>query len=132
MRAATVEGKPNTPLPMMEFTTSATRLQRPIARTSSCRGGFAGADSINACLYHKSQASARPVSLDTSREIVTLEQLRIALLALAWEPRGRPEPLRDARRASMARKPLPVAACGAIDWLGYSPDQGNRLNYQSA
>src|SRR5271168_3690362 len=46
MRAATVEGKPNTPLPMIEFTTSATRLQRPMARSSSRRGGFAEGDSI--------------------------------------------------------------------------------------
>jgi len=28
------EGSPKTPLPMMEFTISAARLQRPIARTS--------------------------------------------------------------------------------------------------
>src|SRR5271165_2888743 len=32
-RPATWEGSPNTPLPMTEFTVSATRLQRPIART---------------------------------------------------------------------------------------------------
>jgi hypothetical protein len=32
MSPVTVEGSPKTPLPMMEFTTSATRLQRPIAR----------------------------------------------------------------------------------------------------
>src|SRR5437868_2404965 len=34
VRAATVEGSPNTPPPMVEFTTSATRLHRPIARTN--------------------------------------------------------------------------------------------------
>src|SRR5690348_1649937 len=32
--AASTEGKPKTPLPMMELTISATRLQRPMARTS--------------------------------------------------------------------------------------------------
>src|SRR5271169_6439639 len=50
MRAATVEGSPKTPLPMIEFTTSATRLQRPMARRSSGRGGFADGDSISACV----------------------------------------------------------------------------------
>ncbi len=31
-RPATAEGSPNTPLPMMEFTTNAVRLQRPMTR----------------------------------------------------------------------------------------------------
>ncbi len=48
MRAATVEGRPKTPLPMMEFTTNATRLHRPMARTRSWRGGFGGNGSIRA------------------------------------------------------------------------------------
>src|SRR5580692_2446752 len=52
MRAATVEGRPKTPLPMIELTTSATRLQRPIARSSSRRGGFADGDSIRAFVSH--------------------------------------------------------------------------------
>src|SRR5580693_9140944 len=52
MRAATVEGRPKTPLPMIELTSSATRLQRPIARTSSRRGGFAEGDSIRAFVSH--------------------------------------------------------------------------------
>ena len=51
MRAATVEGSPKTPLPMMEFTTSATRLQRPMARTSSWCGGLAKTVP-SARLYH--------------------------------------------------------------------------------
>src|ERR1039458_4948350 len=53
MRAATVEGNPKTPLPMMEFTTSATRLQRPMARMRSGRGVLAVESSITAGLYHK-------------------------------------------------------------------------------
>ena|SRR5580692_645970 len=48
MRAATVEGSPKTPLPMMEFTTNATRLQRPMARISSWLGGFGEGVSIRA------------------------------------------------------------------------------------
>src|SRR5580693_860024 len=48
MRAATVEGSPKTPLPMMEFTTKATRLQRPMARISSWLGGFGRGVSIRA------------------------------------------------------------------------------------
>src|SRR5260370_20172586 len=52
MRAATVEGSPNTPLPMMEFTIRAIRLQRRMARTRSWRGAVAAGDSI-ARLYHK-------------------------------------------------------------------------------
>jgi hypothetical protein len=35
INAATVDGSPKTPLPMMEFTTSATRLHRPMARINS-------------------------------------------------------------------------------------------------
>src|ERR1700683_184352 len=48
MSAATVEGRPKTPLPMMEFTTSATRLQRPMARISWRWGGVESADSMRA------------------------------------------------------------------------------------
>src|ERR1700686_2846117 len=53
MRAATVEGSPNTPLPMIEFTTSATRLQRPMARTRSWLRGSGEGGCIIARLYHK-------------------------------------------------------------------------------
>lgn len=52
-----MEGNPNTPLPMTEFTTSAARLQRPMARTRCLPGaGFwvdSRVDSVTARLYHK-------------------------------------------------------------------------------
>jgi hypothetical protein len=46
-----VDGSPNTPLPIMEFTTSAVRLQRPIARTRWL--GLLGGVSGTAWFYHK-------------------------------------------------------------------------------
>jgi hypothetical protein len=56
MRFATTDGKPKIPLPMMELTVSATRLQRPMARTSP--DVPVGAVSIIAVLYHRSQISS--------------------------------------------------------------------------
>src|SRR5579863_1139876 len=58
IRPATVEGRPKTPLPITEFTTSAVKLQRPMARTSCWpRGGdvaeTGGGVSGIAWLYHK-------------------------------------------------------------------------------
>jgi hypothetical protein len=44
---------------MMEFTTSATRLQRPMARMSSWRGVLTIADSVTGSLYHKRAAAWR-------------------------------------------------------------------------
>src|ERR1700693_1102844 len=60
MSAATVEGRPKTPLPMMEFTTSATRLQRPMAR-SSWRGGLEETDSIRAFVSQPNDSQATVV-----------------------------------------------------------------------
>ena len=37
-----MDGNPNTPLPITEFTTSAVRLQRPMARTSCWLGVIGG------------------------------------------------------------------------------------------
>src|SRR5580658_7087291 len=62
MSAATAEGRPKTPLPMIEFTTSATRLQRPMARTRFARGAprtessrsASGATFVIGLLYHGS------------------------------------------------------------------------------
>src|ERR1700731_970533 len=56
MRPATVEGSPKTPLPMMEFTTSATRLQRPITRTSPSPGGLLAGYSIRAFVSQNEDA----------------------------------------------------------------------------
>src|ERR1700740_2701857 len=66
INAATVEGNPKTPLPTIEFTTSATRLQRPMARSSSLRGASSGADSI-ACLYHKDVMLTKPTEYRRNR-----------------------------------------------------------------
>jgi len=54
-RPATVEGSPNTPLPMMEFTTSAVRLQRPMARRSWWPGGVGSVGGVSgiAWFYHR-------------------------------------------------------------------------------
>jgi hypothetical protein len=52
-RFATTDGKPKIPLPMMELTVSATRLQRPMARTSP--DVPVGAVSVTAVLYHRLQ-----------------------------------------------------------------------------
>ena len=40
-RPATTDGSPKMPLPMMEFSTSPVKLQRPMARKSSGRACFA-------------------------------------------------------------------------------------------
>src|ERR1700722_9452889 len=56
MSPATVEGSPKTPLPMMEFTTSANRLQRPITRTSPSRGGLLAGYSIRAFVSQNEDA----------------------------------------------------------------------------
>src|SRR5271154_4517057 len=58
-RPATTEGRPNTPLPITEFATSATRLQRPIARTKPSLENFwleslSCRVPVTASLYHKS------------------------------------------------------------------------------
>jgi hypothetical protein len=59
-----VDGNPKTPLPIMEFTTSAVRLQRPMARTSSWLDAFGGSDSGIAWFYHKStMAGSRALGL---------------------------------------------------------------------
>src|SRR5262249_15514408 len=47
------EGKPKTPLPMMQFTVSAARLQRPIARTSPSLEVASVALLVIASLYHR-------------------------------------------------------------------------------
>ena len=52
-RPATVEGSPKTPLPITEFTTSAVRLQRPMARTSCRLRETCGSVSGTGCFYHK-------------------------------------------------------------------------------
>ena len=53
MSRATSEGNPNIPLPMMELTTSAARLQRPMARTRPDCSLLS-----KTWLYHSSQPSA--------------------------------------------------------------------------
>jgi len=51
-KPATVEGSPKMPLPITEFTASAARLQRPIARTRcGCTRPDCG-DVISQRLYH--------------------------------------------------------------------------------
>ena len=54
-RPATAEGSPKTPLPITEFTTSAVRLQRPMARTSCWLRDTCGSVSGTGCFYHKSE-----------------------------------------------------------------------------
>ena len=53
-----MEGSPNTPLPITEFTTKAVRLQRPMARIS-CWGGWLGGVSGTAWFYHNELCSGR-------------------------------------------------------------------------
>src|SRR5215468_6101375 len=52
-RLARTEGRPKTPLPMMQFTVRAARLQRPIARTSPSLEVAAVALLLIASLYHR-------------------------------------------------------------------------------
>jgi hypothetical protein len=52
-RLASTEGNPKTPLPMMQFTTNAAILQRPIARTNPSLDVLSGRGSVTASLYHK-------------------------------------------------------------------------------
>src|SRR5580693_6041628 len=59
MSAATVEGSPKTPLPMIEFTTSATRLQRPMARIRSWAGWVVEGVSIRVFVPQMDAAGAR-------------------------------------------------------------------------
>jgi hypothetical protein len=58
-KLAKTEGKPKTPLPMMQFTVSAARLQRPMARTRPSLEVFSGTVSGIASLYHKYPARWR-------------------------------------------------------------------------
>ena len=58
-RFARAEGRPKTPLPMMQFTVSAARLQRPIARTKPSLEVVSRLVSAIASLYHKSLACWR-------------------------------------------------------------------------
>jgi hypothetical protein len=51
-KLAKTEGRPKTPLPMMQFTVSAARLQRPMARTRPSLVFFEPVSGI-ASLYHK-------------------------------------------------------------------------------
>jgi threonine synthase len=62
---ASTEGSPKIPLPRMLFTTSATMLQRPIARTSS--GCFWEGGGLTVALYHNATDS-RSISLCQPRE----------------------------------------------------------------
>ncbi len=51
---AMTEGRPKIPLPIIELTTSAARLQRPMARTSPEEPGEESSGEDTASLYHKS------------------------------------------------------------------------------
>src|ERR1700747_3219080 len=55
---ATTDGKPKMPLPIMQFTTSATMLQRPMARTS-CGGVLCESPCGIVLLYHKREHRVR-------------------------------------------------------------------------
>ena len=61
MSRATSEGNPKMPLPMMELTTSAARLQRPIART---RPVCSVAD--KPCLYHSGGAVSYQAAIESA------------------------------------------------------------------
>jgi hypothetical protein len=50
IKPATVEGSPKTPLPMIEFTTSATRLHRPMARSRFGLGPAAVGEGMGVCI----------------------------------------------------------------------------------
>src|SRR5215831_452246 len=52
-RLARTEGKPKTPLPMMQFTVRAARLQRPIALTNPSLEVASAALLVIASLYHR-------------------------------------------------------------------------------
>src|ERR1700745_1728803 len=52
-RLARTEGRPKTPLPMMQLTVRAVRLQRPIARTNPSLEGASMALLVIASLYHR-------------------------------------------------------------------------------
>src|SRR5580698_7402988 len=80
MRAATVEGSPKTPLPMMEFTTSATRLQRPMARTRSWAGLLEEDGSIRVFVPYTEEDWTTAATVFTWA-MVTFEQAASALLA---------------------------------------------------
>src|SRR5215469_6175434 len=75
-RSATCEGSPKMPLPRMELTVRATRLQRPMARMRDWLEEVSDAVGGTASLYHKLRCSWQCVR---SRQRVTLEQSRNAL-----------------------------------------------------
>ena len=73
-RLAKTEGKPKTPLPMMQFTVSAAKLQRPMARTRPSLGVFSGTVSGIASLYHK-----YPIRCCFKRSVSWLESVPIQI-----------------------------------------------------
>src|SRR5437660_7595044 len=89
---ARTEGKPKTPLPMMQLTMSAARLQRPMARTNPSLDMLPWRVSVTASLYHKTGDGRRggarrrqPEGPFAKRDsasfvgLVTLEQMASAL-----------------------------------------------------
>src|SRR5579863_334163 len=85
-RPATTEGRPKMPLPMTEFTVSATRLQRPMARMSP--DVPAGVVSVTAALYHKTRIpSQRARKLqDALRLRSTVDAVKPAPIAAFQRP----------------------------------------------
>src|SRR5690348_16608885 len=70
-RFANTEGRPKTPLPIMQLMTSAARLQRPISRASRSLEVFSSRVSVTASLYHKPRAC-----WCVSRESSRIQQVR--------------------------------------------------------
>jgi hypothetical protein len=81
-----VEGNPNTPLPITEFTTSAVRLQRPMARTSWRLDVPGGSVSGIAWFYHKwATAGFRQCSAPDFVQAGTAEGGRLHMITVTFD-----------------------------------------------
>src|SRR5215469_18850083 len=73
-RLVRTDGRPKTPLPIMQLTTRAAMLQRPIARTNPSLQFFSMAVSVTASLYHKwavvgGRSSSPGIHADPNRSV---------------------------------------------------------------
>src|SRR5215472_340427 len=82
-RLVKTEGRPKTPLPMMQFTVRAARLQRPIARTNPSLERVSMALLVIASLYHRYMTSG---SWRARRlESTAFDEGRCAIIATMFE-----------------------------------------------
>jgi hypothetical protein len=132
-----VEGSPKTPLPITEFTTSAVRLQRPMARTNCWSPGTCERDSGTGCFYHKWALSMTTVAagaglrpgLDSRggcRYMIVTGDLRL-------KPKALTVPAKNSTRRNVvnAFRGYVKSRANSGVWSGdFFADQSNAQNYQ--